>query len=66
LQDAVREILLREWDPIGIGREDAAKNEYDTYVTKICALIAQRQSVEDVIKISAIGRNRTDGIAGRC
>ncbi|MEC5404066.1 hypothetical protein VOM14_00595 [Paraburkholderia sp. MPAMCS5] len=50
LQDAVKEVLLREWDPIGIGAEDAAKDEYDAYVTKVCALIAQRQSVEDVTK----------------
>jgi hypothetical protein len=50
VQDAVKEVLLREWDPIGIGGEDAAKDEYDAYVTKVCALIAQRQSVEDVIK----------------
>lgn len=50
LQDAVKEVLLREWDPIGIGGSDAAKDEYDTYVTKVCALIAQRLSVEDVIQ----------------
>lgn len=49
LQDAVKGILLREWDPIGIGEEDTAKDEYDSYVTKIFALIAQRRSVEEVI-----------------
>ncbi|CAG4890764.1 hypothetical protein [Paraburkholderia saeva] len=49
LQDAVKEVLLRDWDPIGIGREDAEKDEYDAYVTRICALIVQRQSVEEVI-----------------
>ncbi|KAA1010904.1 hypothetical protein FVF58_18835 [Paraburkholderia panacisoli] len=50
LQDAVKEVLLRDWDPIGIGGEGAAKEEYDVYVTKICVLIAQRQSVDEVIK----------------
>ncbi len=32
-------------DPVIIARAI-----YDAYVTKVCALIAQRQSVEDVIK----------------
>jgi hypothetical protein len=50
LRDTVKEILLREWDPIGIGGEDAAKDEYDAYVTGICACTAQRQSIEEVIK----------------
>ncbi|SIT35482.1 conserved hypothetical protein [Paraburkholderia ribeironis] len=50
LQDAVKEVLLHEWDPIGLEGEDTAKDEYDAYVTRICALIVQGQSVEEVIK----------------
>jgi len=50
LHGAVKDVLLREWDPIGIGREDAARDEYDTYVAKICAFIAERRPVEEMIE----------------
>jgi len=31
----VRQLLLREWDPIGIADEPAAQDEYDGYVGQI-------------------------------
>jgi hypothetical protein len=34
--DAVREILLRERDPIGVSDAPEAQNEYDSYAHKIC------------------------------
>ena len=36
LLDEVREILLREWDPIGVGRKPECHNEYDRYARTIC------------------------------
>lgn len=32
LQDAIAEILLREWDPIGVVDTPEAQDEYDSYV----------------------------------
>jgi hypothetical protein len=33
----VREIMFREWDPIGVSDfADAPENEYDSYATKVC------------------------------
>lgn len=39
--DAVREILLREWDPIGVAGIPEAQDEYDCYVDRLCVMIAR-------------------------
>jgi hypothetical protein len=31
----VREILMREWDPIGVAGSPEAADEYDSYVGKV-------------------------------
>jgi hypothetical protein len=41
--DAVREILLREWDPIGVPDVPEAQNEYDRYVDRLCVMIARQE-----------------------
>ncbi len=38
----VREILLRDWDPCGVGNNEALKDEYEEYLPSISALVAQR------------------------
>ena len=32
IQSQIREILLRDWDPIGVRQETRAQDEYDGYV----------------------------------
>jgi hypothetical protein len=45
----VREILMQEWDPIGIKDVVRAQDEYDPYVGKVSALVADsQQSREDI------------------
>ena len=41
--DAVREVLLRKWDPIGIQDEPLAQDEYDSYVLVVCRLIIENR-----------------------
>ena len=38
---AVRLILMRDWDPIGINDEPAAQDEYDSYVAPLLHLLRQ-------------------------
>ena len=38
----VREILLHEWDPIGIGDEPEAQDEYDNYIPGVIGLLFRR------------------------
>lgn len=42
--DAVRRVLLHDWDPIGVGELAMAQDEYDSYVWKICGLLMRRES----------------------
>jgi hypothetical protein len=32
IQESIREILLRDWDPIGVNDVPEAQDEYDSYV----------------------------------
>ena len=44
----VRQILLREWDPIGINEVPEAQDEYDNYVLPILELLQRRASVDEL------------------
>jgi hypothetical protein len=46
--DAIREILLREWDPIGVNEFAGAQDEYDGYVDEINELLQQRASADAI------------------
>jgi len=37
--DTVREILFREWDPIGVNCYEQASDEYDSYVPEVLRLL---------------------------
>ena len=39
---AIREILLRDWDPIGIGDVAEAQDEYDSYIPGIYGRLIHR------------------------
>jgi hypothetical protein len=41
LLNEVREILLREWDPIGVGKNPDCQDEYDRYARTICRYLEQ-------------------------
>jgi hypothetical protein len=44
--EAVRLILVRDWDPIGIGGEPAAADEYDGYAAAIVSMIGAGTQTE--------------------
>lgn len=39
LRDALHTVLINEWDPIGVRDEQAAQDEYDTYIPSIIRLL---------------------------
>lgn len=47
-QATIREILLREWDPIGVAEIREAQDEYDAYVADVYRLLSRRASVNEV------------------
>lgn len=48
VQDTIREILLREWDPIGVSEIREAQDEYDAYVADVYRLLSRRASMNEV------------------
>ena len=47
IQNAIREVLNRDWDPIGV-RETGPKDEYDSYIGPIYRILASSPSPEKV------------------
>lgn len=48
LESDVRDVLLREWDPIGIKDVQEAQDEYDRYATAICGMLRSNQTLSEI------------------
>ena len=44
IREAIRRILLHDWDPIGVADEMAAQDEYDSYIGEVYRMVACRTS----------------------
>jgi len=40
IQQRIKEVLLRHWDPVGVAAEPRAQDEYDGYVGGVYRLLA--------------------------
>jgi hypothetical protein len=49
IQESIREVLLHEWDPVGIRDVREAQGEYDGYVGGVYRLLAAGASEEQVV-----------------
>lgn len=60
LYQAVRGVLFREWDPIGVNDNPLCQDEYDNYAPAICRML---EAGADEVELSAhLGRLRTDAM----
>ncbi len=48
IQRSIGEILLRNWDPIGVRDEPQARDEYDAYVGGVYKLIASGATAREL------------------
>jgi hypothetical protein len=63
-QNAIADILMQNWDPIGISDEPLARDEYQPYVAMVLALLNASASVEMIAsKLLDIERTQM-GLAG--
>ncbi len=66
IQRAIGEVLLRNWDPLGVKDEPQAQDEYDAYVGGVYQLIAAgataKQIAEHLVRIETdrLGYGDTD------
>ncbi len=49
IQESIRQILLRDWDPIGVNDVPEAQDEYDSYVDGVYRLLASHCSTEQMV-----------------
>jgi hypothetical protein len=45
----VREILMREWDPVGVAGSPEAADEYDSYVGAVYVMLMDQRATQDQI-----------------
>lgn len=50
LEGKIWELLMREWDPIGVREEPAARDEYDDYVPQVARLIRSKEPPDKLAK----------------
>ena len=72
-QEAIRQVLLHDWDPIGVSDIPEAHDEYDSYVGGIYRLLAsgasEYQIIERLYNLETVsmglpgGRARLKGVA---
>ncbi len=48
VQKVIYEILMKEWDPIGVAGIPEAQSEYDAYVSEVYRLLSRRASVQEL------------------
>jgi hypothetical protein len=41
LRSAIHDVLIREWDPLSVGTNPLAQDEYDSYIPGVQRLLAQ-------------------------
>lgn len=64
LNARVRAILTKDWDPVGVGNEPKAADEYDDYVPAVVAMIRTRTSVDAIGEYLLTVERRKMGLAG--
>lgn len=50
MRESIRHVLLHEWDPIGVGDEPNAYDEYDSYIEGICNLLVSNVPPDEIEK----------------
>ena len=49
IQERIRQVLLHDWDPIGVADIEEAQDEYDSYVGLVYRLLASPASEDELI-----------------
>jgi hypothetical protein len=49
--EAIRQILLQDWDPIGVSHIPSAQDEYDSYIGEVYGLLIRREPRHKLIDL---------------
>ena len=62
IQDSIRQILYREWDPIGVSGS-APEDEYDSYIAPVYRILAGSRSEQELVEFLFRTARDTIGVA---
>jgi hypothetical protein len=62
IQEAIRSVLLHDWDPIGVADVAEAQDEYDSYVGPVYRLLVSDPSDEALIDYLYKTETKTMGL----
>lgn len=51
IQDTIREVLFRDWDPIGLNGNDNLRDEYDGYIARVYRVLVGSRSEDDLVQL---------------
>jgi hypothetical protein len=61
---AIREVLMREWDPIGVADIPEAADEYDSYIGQVHGLLVRREPPYKLVDFLWWAETEYMGLAG--
>lgn len=61
---AIRDVLLREWDPIGVAGIPEAADEYDSYISQVHGLLLRQKPLHELIDFLWWAETEHMGLAG--
>ena len=50
-REQIRNLLMAEWDPIGVADEPEARSEYDAYIGLVADRLRRGEPIEDVAAV---------------
>jgi|SRR5689334_6115760 len=50
IEAAIREVLLKDWNPIGLEEADLPPDEYDRYIAPVYRVLVGSRSEEDLVR----------------
>ena len=51
IQDSIRQILFRVWDPLGVNKNPNLEDEYDNCITPVYRILVGSRSEEELIDL---------------
>ena len=64
IQDSIRQVLFRDWDPIGVNDNPQLVDEYDSYIAPVYRILSGSRSEDDLIE--CLYRTEHDQIGTGC
>jgi hypothetical protein len=61
IQDSIRQILFRDWNPIGVS--DLPPDEYDAYIAPVYRILAGSRSEQELVEFLFRTARDTIGVA---